>query len=49
MTFGNLSAGKKSLRVSTPARARGSSAKVEVRLNDICGRKHALTRSVVLR
>ena len=48
-TFGNLSAGKKSLRVSVPGRARGSSAKVELRLNDICGRTRAVTRTVVLR
>ena len=48
-TFGNLSPGKKTLRVSVPGRARGSSAKVEVRLNDICGRKRTLARSVVLR
>jgi len=48
-TFANLSAGKKSLRVSVPGRARGSSAKVELRLNDICGRKRTRTRSVVLR
>jgi hypothetical protein len=48
-TFGNLSAGKKSLRVAVPGRARGSSAKVELQLSDVCGRKRTRTRSVVLR
>ena len=44
-TFGNLSAGKKTLRVSV--RARGS-ANVELRLKDICGRKRTLSRKVAL-
>jgi Divergent InlB B-repeat domain len=48
-TFANLPAGVKTLRIPVSHRARGSKAKVEVRLKDICGRTRALSRAITLR
>jgi uncharacterized repeat protein (TIGR02543 family) len=48
-TFGNLSAGAKSLRLPIRRAVGAGKAKVEVKLNDICGRTRALTRVIALR
>ena len=48
-TFGNLSAGAKSLRLPLPRRVGGGKAKVELQIKDICGRTRTLSRTVVLR
>jgi hypothetical protein len=48
-TFGNLSAGAQNLRLPIRRGIGAGKAKVEVKINDICGRTRALSRAIVLR
>jgi Divergent InlB B-repeat domain len=48
-TFGDLSAGAKSLRVPITRRAGSGRVTVELMIKDICGRTRALSRTIMLR